>query len=115
MPAGFSARLRCRATGASKLSQTHSSPWPNPIAEANDQNRIPAGTRLSAAEKEDLKDGTLFELVQSVSINRLTKAETKTYIEGLWVARQTEALDEYQEVYRDVNLVGKAFDGASWN
>ena len=86
-----------------------------PIAEANDQSRTAAGLRLSAQELQNLKDGTLFELVAGVSINRLTKAQTKSYIEGLWDARKAEAEATYAALYRDINLVGKAFDGTSWS
>lgn len=90
-------------------------PITNVIAEANDPSRTAAGTRLSATELQNLKDGTLFEFVQSVSINRLSKSEAKAYIEGLWDARQIEALAEYQASYRDANLIGKAFDGVNWS
>ena len=90
-------------------------PIASPIAEASDPTRVPAGTRLSAQEVQDLKDGTLFEQVQDISINRLTKPQAKAYIEGLWASRQATALEEYQAVWRDADLVGKAFDGTSWS
>ena len=90
-------------------------PIATPIAAANDQNRTSAGMRFSAQEQQDLKDGTLFELVKSVSINRLTKAQTKSYIEGLWADRKAEAEAGYAALYRDADLAGKAFDGTSWS
>ncbi len=90
-------------------------PVASPIAAANDQNRLPVGTRLSAQELQDLKDGTLFELVKNVSISGMSKAEAKTYIESLWVGRQAEATLAYAALYRDSDLIGKAFDGANWS
>lgn len=90
-------------------------PIASPIAAADDPARAPAGTRLSAQERQDLKDGTLFEVVRSISINRLTKAQTKEYIEELWANHKAEAEAAYAAFYRDAALVGKAFDGTSWS
>ena len=90
-------------------------PIASPIAVAKDTTRTAAGIRWSGQELQDLKDGTLFELVKNISINRLNKLETKVYIEDLWIKHQTEALGAYKALYRDVALIGKAFDGTSWS
>ncbi len=86
-----------------------------PITAADDQTRTAAGTRLSAQELQDLKDGTLFELVKSVSLSGMSKAKAKAHIEGLWDNRKAEAEAAYARFYRDAELVGKAYDGTSWS
>ncbi len=90
-------------------------PVASPIVAANDPSRTPAGTRLSPQEKQDLKDGTLFELVKSVSLSGMSKAQAKDHIEGLWENRKAEAKVAYAMLYRDADLVGKVYDGTSWS
>ena len=91
----------------------------SPIAAANDQERAPAGTALlrpeSAAELQSLKDGTLFELLQTVSLSGMNKAKAKARIEATWAESEAEATREYKRAYRDRELVGKAFDGVKWS
>ncbi len=87
----------------------------NPIAAANDQTRTMAGTRLSAQEQQALKNGTLFELLKSVSLSGMTKAQAKAKIEAFWAERQAEAEAKYKSLYRDADLIGKAFDGTGWS
>lgn len=104
----------------------------SPIAAANDQTRIPAGTqvnvaldgtvttgpkmsRLSPTEEQAFKNGTLFELVKTVSLSGMNKAQAKARIEATWAERQTEANRTYRRTYRDRALVGKAFDGSTWS
>ena len=90
-------------------------PVVSPITAANDPNRTAAGTRLSALELQDLKDGTLFELVKNVSLSGMSKEKAKDHIEGLWDNRKVEAARTYAALYRDADLVGKTYDGTSWS
>ncbi len=87
----------------------------SPAPAADDQTRIPAGDRLSAPELQALKDGTLFELVKSISLSGMTKAQAKASIEGFWGERKAGANRAYIRAYRDADLIGKAFDGTSWS
>ena len=91
----------------------------NSIAGANDQSRTPAGTSLlrpaNAAQLQALKDGTLIELVKSISLSGMSKPEAKTRIESAWAEREAEAQRGYQAEFRDANLIGKAYDGTSWS
>lgn len=90
-------------------------PIASPIAAGSDPTRAPAGTRLSAQEEQDLKDGTLFELVKTISLSGMSKVQAKAHIEGLWENRKAEAKAAYAALYRDADLVGKAFDGTVWS
>ncbi len=85
------------------------------IAAAVNQTREAAGVRLSAQELQDLKDGKLAELVKTVSISGMSKVEAKARIEASWGERQAEARAAYATMFRDADLVGKAFDGTSWS
>ncbi len=87
----------------------------SPIVAAADTTRTPAGTRLSAAEQQDLKDGTLFELRMTATISGLSKADARTRVEALWSDHEVEALRTYNRLYAAADLVGKAWDGAAWS
>lgn len=85
-----------------------------PMAQANDQSREAAGN-LSGAELQALKDGTLHELVKTLSLSGMTKTQAKVRIESSWPEREEEANKDYQRKYRDTDLIGKTFDGSSWS
>ena len=90
-------------------------PATNPIAEAADANRTPAGTRLSVQEQQDLKDGTLIELLKSVKILHKTKAQARARVEAVWEESADLAQFQYQATYRNADLIGKAFNGTVWS
>lgn len=82
------------------------------LAAANDQTRAAAGTRMSAQELQDLKDGALFEIVRSFSIRGMTPAQSRTRLERMWAELQDEALAEYAARYRFAHA---AWDGSAWS
>lgn len=85
------------------------------LAAATDPNRVPAGSRLTPAEAQALKAGALFELVKTISTNGLDKATVQAFIERLWSDNLAEAARTYDLLYRNKNLIGKAYDGTSWS
>ena len=87
----------------------------SPLELAEDQFREAAGG-LSGAELAALKDGTLHELLlPNISIADMRKAEAKARIERLWQEQEIAANKDYQKKYRDVDLVGKVFNGTNWS
>ena len=86
-----------------------------PIAAAIDSTRTPAGTRLSVAEQQDLKDGNLFEMLMSATISGLSKAAARTVVEAMWSDHEAEALLAYTRLYARADLIGMAWDGTSWS
>lgn len=87
----------------------------NPIILAADPLREPTGSRLSGTEVTSLKNGTLIEVLKTMSIKGMTKTEARVRIEASWVEREAEAQRGYQVSFRDADLIGKAFDGTSWS
>ncbi len=87
----------------------------SPIAAADDPTRTPAGTRLSVAEQQDLKDGKLFEVLMSATIGGLSKAAARTVVQTMWVDHEAEALVAYTRLYSRADLIGMAWDGARWS
>ncbi len=87
----------------------------SPIAAADDPTRTPAGTRLSVAEQQDLKDGKLFEMLMSATIGGLSKTAARTVVQTMWSDHEAEALISYNNLYARADLVGMAWDGASWS
>lgn len=82
------------------------------LSAANDQARAAAGTRLSAQELQDLKDGALFEIVRSFSIRGMTPTQARTRLERMWTELQDDALAEYAARYRFAHA---AWDGSAWS
>ena len=84
---------------------------------AVDASREPAGTRLSAQERQALKDGKLFELVKVLSVSGSAK-DTKMAqrLEVQWAELQGEALAEYRRLYGLGQLTEHAaWDGSGWS
>lgn len=86
------------------------------MADAVDANRVPAGSRLTAQELQDLKDGKLYELVRTVEV---PDTMTTGQIGALLIANRTDmqplAATEYKAAYSGKSFVGKAYNGASWS
>jgi hypothetical protein len=85
---------------------------------ANDQARVPAGNGLSAAELQELKDGTLFEHIKTLDPQSMSLNEVKQAIENLWSDSIHEAKSAYMQLYSYINLpnaVGKTWDGTTWS
>ena len=82
------------------------------LAAANDQTRTAAGTRLSAQELQDLKDGALIEVLRAFSITGMTASQARTRLERMWTELQDEALAAYTARYRFAHA---AWDGSAWS
>lgn len=77
-----------------------------------DPSRLPAGTRLSASEIQDLKDGTLYEyIIDEVKPNNVTVAEIQNKLIQLYNSRKSDAATRYTRAYSSDGL---AWDGIDW-
>lgn len=81
------------------------------LAAAVDANRVALGTRLSAQELQDLKDGVLFEVDRTVSVVGMTNGQARTRLQNLWTEMESAALAEYTARYRHAHV---AWDGTNW-
>lgn len=82
------------------------------LAGAADAARTAAGSRLSAQELQDLKDGALYEVTRSFPINGMTPAQARTRLQNVWTELEADALAEYAAKYRFAHA---AWDGSSWS
>jgi hypothetical protein len=82
------------------------------LGSANDQSRTPAGTRLSAQELQELKDGILYEYVATVSIRGMSTAEAQAAVQQARSDYAAAAAAQYRARFL---YVGKAFDGTNWS
>lgn len=87
----------------------------SPIASAADATRLPAGTRLTVTEQQALKDGGLFEVLMSATISGLSKSGARMVVQAMWADHEIEALRTYNRLFTAADLVGMAWDGASWS
>jgi len=84
---------------------------------AADPDRVPAGSGLTVEEVQQLKDGTLFEVIQEIDPATLSLNELQKAVELAWRTYQGEAKKDYIRAYSYVNipgLVGRTWDGTTW-
>ena len=86
-------------------------PFGQQLLSAEDQNRTPAGTSLSAQELQDLKDGKIFEVIWSSGATGLNTAARRSKLVSEWAQNQGDAKAEYKSVY---GASGDYYDG-QWN
>lgn len=79
---------------------------------AMDATRTAAGSRLSAQELQDLKDGALYEITRSFSVSGMTPAQARTRLQNVWAELESDALAEYTARYRFAHA---AWDGTTWS
>ena len=84
------------------------------VAGTADPNRNPAGQALSAAELQQLKDGTLIEVVKTLKVGG-KKAEKRAVIEAAWSAHEAELKARHRARHADADMIGEAWDGTSWS
>lgn len=82
------------------------------IPSSADQNRIPEGTRLSAQEIQDIKDGRLIEYIfiqrnKGKDLDKIQSDLEKEYTK--------EAQNARNKYISDFSGVGSAWDGAVWS
>ena len=83
----------------------------SPLPLADDQSRVPQGTRLSDQQKQDLKDGSLYEyMYENEATGNMNSLENK--LENAYNAHSNKADQEYIDKYGGV---GWAYDGNSWS
>lgn len=79
---------------------------------AIDPARMPAGTKLSPAEIQDLKDGKIIEELRGIDLTGLTVPQLRSAIADLWQERRPLALASYAATKR---LVGDTWtDAPAW-
>jgi len=77
-----------------------------------DQSRTPAGNRLSPAEVQELKDGTIHELIFVADRPAgTTTSQVQAKLEVEWDKAKGRAKADYVNQY---GAVGTAYDGGSW-
>lgn len=79
---------------------------------SNDQTRTPAGTRLSASELQDLKDGKLYEYLASIPVSSRKLPQLRGEIQRLWADKIPYAKAKYKQ---DFSYTGRAWDGVNWS
>ena len=77
-----------------------------------DTARTPAGIALNATEIQDLKDGKLFEYIDSLNVNGRTLPQMRVALEKLWDDRKLTAKDKYIDDYK---YAGRSWDGTTWS
>lgn len=82
------------------------------LAGAADVERVAAGSRLSAQELQDLKDGALIEVVRTFSTRGMTAGQARTRLQNTWAELEAAALADYTARYRFSHL---AWDGTAWS
>lgn len=78
---------------------------------SDDQSRVPSGTRLSPAEVQSLKDGTLFEYMVTKEIEGVTVQQIQDRLVTAYNQLMPKAANEYRRLYEN-SLT--AYDGTNW-
>lgn len=74
--------------------------------------KVPAGTKLTLAEIQDLKDGKIIEQLESIDITGLDNAALRAAMVALWQERRPKMLAAYAATKR---LVGDVWtDAPGW-
>ena len=87
-------------------------PVPSQLPGANDQNRSVLGVHLSAAEMQEVKDGTIWQ--RSFSINFPPLTPIGQIGSRLITERDALAATELAIYTQTYEHVGKFYDGSSW-
>jgi len=85
---------------------------------SRDPSRVPAGAGMTASEIQELKDGTLYEIVRDIDPESMSKAQMRDKVEQSWADFKDEAKDEYLQKFSYMNLpgvVGKKWDETGWS
>ena len=90
-------------------------PLPAALAGSADAARAPAGAALTPAELQALKDGTLIEVVKTLKLGGKTGPAALAVIEAAWAQHQPRAKARHEEKHRGGDLIGQAWDGATWS
>ncbi len=82
-------------------------------SKAVDNARRPTGTSLSAAERQELVNGNIHEMVVTISIVGLSPDQVRTAFENKWRKTQRAAKDDYLARY---SYVGDVYDSTgNWS
>jgi len=86
-------------------------PAPQRLPDAVDPDRTPHGVSLSNEEKQDLKDGKIYEILHTVPLKGRKPQQVEAMLQQAWAQGNVKALDRYRREFRTTN---KAWDGAKW-
>ena len=73
------------------------------------------GFDVDASKVAALKAGTLIEVVKILALGALDKAAKRALVEAAWTKYRAEAEASHQAKSKDMDLVGKSFDGTVWS
>ena len=77
-------------------------------ASAADPSRKIQGQKLSSAQRQDILDGKVMEVVRSRNFREnLAPVQMRQRLEQMWAEMESEVLERYRDEYR--------FNGATWD